>query len=194
VSGVHTATGPWSLAAMRVKKRSGARAAAAAEAAATFGYAASQCSVTQVGGASSMSPSSRRERATPGRIQAWSWISPRSITTAAEGAGARKNHVRNRLGAINGGVQCENGISADDGTTSPASSDASRTAAFAAAVSSSAPATRSPSSMRPPGNTHMPPNARREFLRSMSVSSPPGPSRSRTTVAAWWTSAMIRFA
>ena len=44
---------------------------------------------------------------------------------------------------------------------------------------------KSAGSMRPPGNTHIPPaNASRESRRSMSVSSPDGASRSRTTVAA----------
>ena len=65
-----------------------------------------------------------------------------------------------------------------------ASSWASRAAALRAAAIRSLVPSWSPSSMRPPGNTHIPPKARREFLRSISDSGPPGPSRSTTTVAA----------
>ena len=50
---------------------------------------------------------------------------------------------------------------------------------------SSAAPSRSAASTRPPGNTHIPPaKSRVEFRRSISVSSPGAPSRTRMTVAA----------
>src|SRR5262245_13626637 len=64
--------------------------------------------------------------------------------------------------------------------TRPVSSAASRTAAWPA-PSRPVP---SPSSTRPPGNTHIPPNAWPEFLRTIRHSMPASLSRSRTTVAA----------
>ena len=65
----------------------------------------------------------------------------------------------------------------------PASSRVSRAAALRAVPSGSPLSPASSASMRPPGNTHMPPKAIREFLRSISTSTS-GDSRSSTTVAA----------
>ena len=96
-------------------------------------------SVIHVGGARSISPASRRAMASPGRIHAWSWISPPSMvmTGVPAGQGARKNQGGEPLGEIGGAVQWENGTRSTASSTSPASSAASRTAARRAPVASS---------------------------------------------------------
>ena len=87
-----------------------------------------------------------------------------------------------------GGTQWANQTRSAGSTTTAASSAASRAAAAAAVVNSSiwpsALATVSSSSIRPPGNTHIPPKAIFEFLWSMRASSPVSVSRRTTTVAA----------
>jgi hypothetical protein len=105
-----------------------------------------------------------------------------------------KKKVANRLGVMGGGTQWENQTRASGSTAMCASSAASRTAARAAvAISSGSPSsstTASSGSIRPPGKTHIPPKAILEFLRSISTSVPPSPSRRTTTVAAGMSSAV----
>ena len=110
------------------------------------------------------------------------------VTTASVASREAKKNVENRFGVMGGGTQWENHTRLPGSTTTDASSVASRAAAAAAVASSSGlpsvSTTASPSSIRPPGKTHMPPKATFEFFRSMSSSRPLGPSRITTTVAA----------
>src|SRR3982751_166623 len=118
MSPCHTATSSPELAfTTRVAKYSTGRLAASASAAATSGSCDNRCNVTNVGGASSMSPASRRRSASAGGTQTYSWISAPSMVTAPDGAGARKNQVAKRFGATGGGVQCANATSAAGSTT-----------------------------------------------------------------------------
>src|SRR5947209_1717476 len=172
---------------MWVSKRWGSLLRASLTASSTVRTPDRRQSVTQVGGASSISPASRRAMASAGRSHSWSRISALSTATStASGAGARKNQVEKRLGATGGGSQWENGTRVSPSTTTAASSFASRTAARLAALSSSPGCAGSMSSFStwPPGNTHMPPKAPRELRRSMSTSMPSSVSRAKTTVAA----------
>ena len=101
---------------------------------------------------------------------------------------AAKKKVANRLGMTGGGIQRANQTISSGSTVTDASSAASLTAAAAAVASSSglpfSSRTSSASSMRPPGNTHMPPKAIFEFLWSIRVSRPSGVSLRTMTVAA----------
>jgi hypothetical protein len=171
---------------MCVSKNSGSVVRASVIAAATSGDRASRCSVTQVGGASSISSASRRAIASAGWSHRWSRISPMSTVTAPAGAGPTKNQVANRLAVTGGGTQCANGSRVSASTTRSASSSASRTAAWRAASITSPSGGMSSGSTRPPGNTHIPPaNSSFELRRTIRVSTPPsGASRNKTTVAA----------
>src|SRR5262245_36651092 len=101
-------------------------------------------------------------------------------------AGARKNHVENRRGAMSGGSQWLQSTSELSSTSSATSSRASRTAARRAAASGSgsAPGGTSSSSITPPGNAHMPPKAVDAPRWIVNTSSPPVVSRTRMSVDA----------
>ena len=130
-----------------------------------------------------MSPAAWRCNAAAGAIHWWSSISPPSTATSWFAARAAKNQVAKRFGVSGGGVQWANHTKSSGAAAMPASSRVSRAAALRAAVSGVAPSAPSSASMRPPGNTHIPPKAMREFLRSINTSGVAA-SRSSTTVAA----------
>src|SRR4051812_26501368 len=113
---------PWSRAMWVTYLRGDATLAASITTAMSSAWASCH-SVTHVGGASSMRPSSRPASTSAGRNQAWSWISlPSMATSWAAGAGATKNHVENRLGASGGGHQYDNVTSASMSSSRAASS------------------------------------------------------------------------